>query len=39
MFGGPVGADGLAYLNARPSAASEFDVVPTHLQPFVVILY
>ena len=28
-----VGADGLAYLGARPSAAPEFDVVPSHLQP------
>ena len=39
MFGGLVGADGLAYLDARPSAASAFDVVPSHLQPLVVILY
>ena len=39
MFGGLVGADGLAYLDARPSAASEFNVVPSHLQPLVVILY
>ena len=38
MFGGPVGADGLAYLDARPFAASKFDVVPNHLQPLVVIL-
>ena len=38
MFGGPVGADGLAYLVARPSAASEFDMVPSHLQPLVVML-
>ena len=39
MFGGLVGADGLAYLDARPSAAPEFDVVPSHLQPLVVMLY
>ena len=39
MFGGPVGTDGLAYLDARPSAASEFDMVPSHLQPLVVMLY
>ena len=39
MFGGLVGADGLAYLDARPSAASEFDVVPSHLHPLVVALY
>ena len=39
MFGGLVGADGLAYLDARPSAAPEFDVVPSHLQPLVVVLY
>ena len=39
MFGGLVDADGLAYLDARPSAASEFDVVPSHLQPLVVIMY
>ena len=38
MFGGLVGADGLAYLNARSSAASEFDMVPSHLQPLVVVL-
>ena len=35
MFGGPVSADGLAYLDARPSAAPKFDVVPSHLQPLV----
>ena len=39
MFGGLVGADGLAYLDARPSVAPEFDVVPSHLQPLVVVLY
>ena len=39
IFGDLVGADGLAYLDARPSAASAFDVVPSHLQPLVVILY
>ena len=39
MFGSLVCADGLAYLDARSSAAPEFDVVPTHLQPLVVILY
>ena len=38
MFGGLVGAHGLAYLDVRPSAASEFDVVPSHLQPLVVVL-
>ena len=38
MFGGLVGADGLAYLDVRPSAAPEFDVVPSHLQPLVVML-
>ena len=38
MFGGLVGADGLAYLDSRPFAASEFDVVPSHLQPLVVML-
>ena len=32
MFGSLVGADGLAYLSARPSAAPEFDVVPSRLQ-------
>ena len=35
MFGSLVGADGLAYLDARPSAASEFDTVPSHLQTLV----
>ena len=35
MFGGLVSADGLAYLDARPSAAPKFDVVPSHLQPLV----
>ena len=39
MFGGLVGADGLTYLDARPSAASAFDVVPSHFQPLVVVLY
>ena len=33
MFGSLAGADGLAYLGARPSAAPKFDVVPSHLQP------
>ena len=39
MSGCLVGANGLAYLDARPFSASEFDVVPSHLQPLVVILY
>ena len=39
MFGGLVGADCLAYLDARPSATSVFDVVPSHLQLLVVVLY
>ena len=38
MFGSPVCADGLAYLDARLSAAPEFDVGPSHLQPLVVML-
>ena len=39
MFGGLVGADGLAYCDATPSAAHEFDVVASHLQHLVVMLY
>ena len=38
MFCSLVGADGLAYLDVRPSAAPEFDVVPSHLQPLIVML-